>query len=262
MIRLLKGLPKPIREVFLGLGIGTIVILNGFRNGGKSRAVKRATRDLGYEIFTQLGSGKSAQQFAELRGRKGMKLHLGCGYDVREGWVNVDSFTSLPKLPSENSNTYIIKYDLRQRLPLEDESFELIYSSHFWEHLSFEDGYDLLKDCYRWLQKGGTFRIVLPDFERVFDAYLTQNRAYFDVLSNAEIMPGRDGLTDGTDLVDFVNYAVYQEGQHKFIYDAAKLTRILKLIGYSEVRVTEFNSEIDISAPLRTAYSFYLEAVK
>jgi SAM-dependent methyltransferase len=257
-----KRLPKPVRELLLGLGIGMIVIVNGFRNGGKSRAVKRATRELGYEIFTQLGSRKSSRQFDELRGRKGMKLHLGCGYDVREGWVNVDAFTSLPKLPAENPNTYIIKYDLRQRLPLEDESFELIYSSHFWEHLSFEDGFDLLKDCYRWLQKGGVFRIVLPDFGRVFQAYTTQDRAYFDVLSNAGVMPGRDGLTDGTDLVDFVNYAVYQEGQHKFIYDPAKLTRILKLIGYSEVRTTRFNPEIDIDVPLRTAYSFYLEAVK
>ncbi len=254
--------PKRLKELLMGVALGGFVIINGFRNGGKSTSVKRATRALWFEVVTELGSRKAARQFEQLRGRKGLKLHLGCGYDIRSGWVNIDAFSTPPDVKLKDINTFAIQYDLRQPIPLENSSSSYIYSSHFWEHLPFEDGYQLLNDCYRWLEKGGVFRIVLPDFDSTFRAYVAQDRAYFQILHQSGVVSNHQGLTDGTNLIDFINYSVYQEGQHRYIYNPEKLMQILRYIGYSEVKVSSFDQAIDVGTPLRKQYSFYVEATK
>ena len=260
--RYARRFPKPLKELLLGLALGGAVIVNGFRNGGKSEAVRKATRALWFEVATQFGANKAKSQFEQLRAKKGLKIHLGCGSDIREGWVNVDAFSTPPSAPRANTNTYVIQYDLRQEMPFQDGCSTYIYSSHFWEHLPLESGYHLFEQCYRWLETGGTFRIVLPDLGRVFKAYLEQDRSYFDLLDQTGIVSTPDGLSDGTEIVDFVNYAVYQKGEHKYIYDVPKLTQLLRKIGYSSVEVSSFDPSVDVNTPLRTQYSFYVEAVK
>jgi predicted SAM-dependent methyltransferase len=257
-----KRLPKPLKELFMGLALGITVIVNGFRNGGPSKSVQKATRALWFEVVTQFGAGRAKHQFDQLQGKRGLKIHLGCGYDVRSGWVNIDSFTVIPAIPAGETDTYAIQWDLRKPLALEAGSSRYIYSSHFWEHLTFEDGYLLLKDSYRWLEKGGIFRIVLPDLESSFRAYINRDRDYFDTLGQAGIINNHHGLNDGTNLVDFINYAVYQEGEHKCIYDVEKITRLLQHIGYTVVAESSFDPAVDIDSPLRRKYSFYIEATK
>ncbi|HRI45320.1 MAG TPA: methyltransferase domain-containing protein [Fimbriimonadaceae bacterium] len=58
------------------------------------------------------------------------KLHLGCGRDVRSGWINLD----LEALPGVD-----VVADLdrcaSQRLPFEDDRFDEVLASHLLEHL-------------------------------------------------------------------------------------------------------------------------------
>ena len=73
----------------------------------------------------------------------------------------------------------------------------------------------------------------------------------------------RPHVAPGTEtLVDFVNYAVYQSGEHKCIYDAEKLARLLKAIGYRQAGPSTYRERLDPGAAERRRYSLYFEAVK
>ncbi len=227
--------------------------------GGKGLAtqpepVKAAVRDLRREIRLAETLKESAKRFGTLKGEKGLKLHLGCGEDIRPGWVNID-FTPTPP-PWTYPDATFINHDLRRGLPLEEGSCDFIYSSHFFEHLDYEEALQLMYDCHRVLSSGGVFRIVLPNLPDWFDAYLRGEKEYFDLLD--AFLPESGTKT----LIDYINYGVYQFGQHKYIYDEEKLELILRRIGYNSVSSSSYREGIDLDVPLRRRHSFYTEAVK
>lgn len=57
------------------------------------------------------------------------------------------------------------------RLPLEDVAAELVYSSHFLEHIPRDQVASFLQECWRILKPGGVLRLVLPDMENLCRAY-------------------------------------------------------------------------------------------
>lgn len=256
--------PKPVKELLLGLALGVLVILNGFKNGGRSTTVRRTTRSLWNEFMTQRGAKRAVHQFDVLQNKPGLRLHLGCGSDIKPGWVNIDSF-ALPVLTAEakqNGNTLAIQYDLRQPMPILPESCQYIYSSHFFEHLYGEDGYRLMQDCYRFLEPDGIFRVALPDLKASFKAYVEKDEKYFDLLRQTLLHSIVPPYSNDATLVDFINFAVYQHDEHKCIYDVENLTKLLTQIGFRSVTETQYKPEIDPGDPVRIAYSFYVEAVK
>lgn len=89
-------------------------------------------------------------------------LNLGCGSRFHNDWVNVN-ITSTGK--------GIIAYNLREGIPFDSNTFDVIYHSHFLEHLSKADGFILIKECYRVLKPGGIIRIATPDLEQIIKNY-------------------------------------------------------------------------------------------
>ena len=83
-----------------------------------------------------------------------MKLNLGCGAQVLDGWVNVDyalgarfmkipffsAFNKKAKLFNLEWNEKIHIHDLTKKFPWADSSVDIVYSSHTLEHLSREEG--------------------------------------------------------------------------------------------------------------------------
>jgi SAM-dependent methyltransferase len=116
----------------------------------------------------------------------GLKLHLGCGHHVVEGWVNIDGawgawFGNHPvlatvaralRVPVPAWPRGVRRNDLRRRLPFESHSAEAIYASHILEHLHLEDADRLLADCGRVLRPGGILRVVVPDLAAIVEEYL------------------------------------------------------------------------------------------
>lgn len=86
------------------------------------------------------------------------KLHLGCGRVRFEGWINIDSDSSL-------GETADIVWDIARGIPVEDSSCALVYSEHLLEHFGVEQGVALLKDCRRILQPNGMLRIAMPSLD-------------------------------------------------------------------------------------------------
>ncbi len=96
-------------------------------------------------------------------------MNLACGnsYVVSPDWTNLDFFRDSKAVKSAN---------LLRRLPLPDSSCQLIYSSHFFEHIPRAQIGKFLDECLRVLCPGGTLRLVLPDLESIVMAYLENRR--------------------------------------------------------------------------------------
>lgn len=86
----------------------------------------------------------------------GVKLHIGCGNDIWEGYVNIDEFN-----PKADLKTPV------QGLNYPDNSIERIEGYMVLEHLSFTDARLFLVNAYRMLEKGGTLVLEVPDLAKV-----------------------------------------------------------------------------------------------
>ncbi|HVS12271.1 MAG TPA: methyltransferase domain-containing protein [Planctomycetota bacterium] len=86
----------------------------------------------------------------------GLRLHLGCGSERREGWVNVDANPAVkPDLVS-----------CVESLPaFEDGSAAVIEACHLFEHLTYDQALAALKEWHRVLAPGGELFLELPDLD-------------------------------------------------------------------------------------------------
>ena len=90
-------------------------------------------------------------------------LNLGCGNKYHKDWINLD-FNS--------DSEYVQKYDLHDKLPFDDCSIDVLYSSHLLEHFAKCEAPNFLKECYRVLKKNGIIRLVVPDLEQLIRNYI------------------------------------------------------------------------------------------
>ncbi|MBS3119657.1 methyltransferase domain-containing protein [Candidatus Woesearchaeota archaeon] len=81
----------------------------------------------------------------------GLKLNLGCGANIMEGWMNVDI------KPGKGVDKIV---DLDKAWPWKDSSVDEIYMKHTLEHLA--DQVKSLKEAKRVLRKGGKLTIRGP----------------------------------------------------------------------------------------------------
>ena len=91
-----------------------------------------------------------------------MKLHLGCWHRNIPGFINVD-FCDMPHIHH--------KSDIRDLSMFENESCELIYSSHSFEYFDRFEAIEVLKEWRRVLKKGGILRLAVPDFDKLILVY-------------------------------------------------------------------------------------------
>ncbi len=71
-----------------------------------------------------------------------------------------------------------------------DEYADLIYASHVLEHISHNEVLKVLKEWYRVLKKGGILRLSVPDFDKLIDVYLTEEKDIRAIIG--PLMGGQD----------------------------------------------------------------------
>jgi ubiquinone/menaquinone biosynthesis C-methylase UbiE len=172
-------------------------------------------------------------------------VQFGCGLCAPEDWLNFDSspmmrLQRLPLVgalvPSGLFGRYPanVRYgDITQGLPIPDHSVELLYCSHILEHLTLGELRQALKNCYRHLKPGGTFRLVVPDLEVMAKAYLTSDepKAAHEFMRVTWL--GKEERDRG--LVAFLKDWL-SGNTHLWMYDYDSLAYELEAVGFQHLR--------------------------
>lgn len=173
----------------------------------------------------------------------GLRLELGGGAAVRDGWTNIDF----------NADETGLRLDLRRPLPYPTESVHEIYSAHCLEHFSYPDPLaGLLAECFRVLRPGGRISIAVPHFGRAL-------RAYADGAERLETHRAWDVPEWAVTPLDRLGWLVYMGGEHKCMFDAENGLAMLRAAGF-EANVRKFRAVED--DPSRRKQSIYFEGVK
>lgn len=171
-----------------------------------------------------------------------IKVNLGCGLRVAQGWLNIDgSLNALAaSLPSWMHNLlyrlsgakqyYSIEqycnilrnhkflyHDLSLSLPLHDNTVDFIYSSHFFEHLFKDDAAALLRYCAKALKPGGTIRISIPDLAYAMSLYSSGRKK--EMLEDYFFVEGKGSYL----------------ARHKYMYDFELITEALENAGFTNI---------------------------
>lgn len=139
------------------------------------------------------------------------KLHLGCGERFLEGYIHID-FNYYPHIDYQCSidNLYMF----------EDNSIDLIYSSHNIEYFDRDEIITVLQEWKRVLKKGGILRLAVPDFESLIKIY-NKTKNLGSILGP---LYGKWKMNDSTHLY------------HKTVYDFKDLKNILLNTGFKNIK--------------------------
>lgn len=95
---------------------------------------------------------------------KGIYLHLGCGPQILDGFINIDKYFD---------DKRVLKYDMYE-VPFEG-IVDAIYSSHALEHLPIRHANAALKNWHRSLRPEGMLYLAIPDLEEILYILLDPN---------------------------------------------------------------------------------------
>lgn len=160
-----------------------------------------------------------------------LRLHIGCGGQLLEGWINIDVHPAPLAL------------NVLWGLPFAAGSVAYVFVSHLLEHLFHpRDVKPFLAELRRVLAPGGIVRIVVPDVEQCIEAYEQRDALFF--ASRREFWSWWP--ENPTRLEDFLAYAgagpepAYLFEAHKYGYDYETLARTLTEAGFTAVEKSAF----------------------
>ena len=160
----------------------------------------------------------------------------------------------------------IRRINLLKGIPLDDETVDFIYCSHFVEHLTHKDVIKLLKDCYRILKPGGWIRVICPDLRIITSKYLEGNTEYVlfkskkSDLSHAFI---KSLLLSANR--SFLERIFFSSNLHCCMYDYNSLSSLLSKCGFACIEKRQYKEGItpDINQlDSRPEESLFVEAQK
>lgn len=186
---------------------------------------------------------KSCKQAKRLLGRTDLRLNIGCGFNLKPGWINIDI-----------DGDAEFHLDMRRDLPFADASASVVYSEHFFEHLEyFSEAQRFLGEALRVLRPGGLFSVAVPDASLVLKSYVNSDYALLKTLT-----PYRPDWSDTP--MHQVNHAFRQGTEHKYSYDFETLASTLVKAGFATAERRHFDPELDSAK--REFESLYVDARK
>jgi predicted SAM-dependent methyltransferase len=153
------------------------------------------------------------------------KLHIGAGPNLLDGWLN----TTLQPLKAGS-----VHLNATKAYPIPDGSMDYVFSEHMIEHVTFQDGQSMLKECFRVLKKGGKIRLSTPDLERMLALYTPNPTPEQDAYIRWTV----DNFLKDTDGYHpaFVINKIFHGWGHVFIFDFASLKYALERVGFVDVQ--------------------------
>jgi predicted SAM-dependent methyltransferase len=101
-----------------------------------------------------------------------IKLNLGCGSDIKQGFINID----IRELPGVNLVTNIENLD-KYYTP---ESVDEINAYDVLEHFSFNKTVGVLTNWISKLKVGGKIIVRVPDLTKIFSRFLENQLPFFE----------------------------------------------------------------------------------
>ena len=153
-----------------------------------------------------------------------IKLHLGCGRNILDGWINTDYNTA-----KFGGSEYL---DVTKKFPYNNNSVDYIFSEHMIEHITYHEGKFMLEESFRVLKVGGKIRISTPDLKFLIKLYnedKTELQKRYIEYSFKEYKLDCNSDT-------FVINNFHRDWGHIFIYDEKTLKSLFELIGFFDLK--------------------------
>lgn len=182
------------------------------------------------------------------------KLNIGCYITMfHYGWVNIDML-NLQDFAKSHGYKFLQR-NVAQGLLFEANTVDLIYCSHMIEHLTYEEGENFLKECYRVMKPGAVGRFIMPDAALLIDKYKEKSLNDFSEIN--------DGAEKSRSNIGKL-WALVFSG-HQAAYDWEGFREVARRVGF-EVKLRSFlegdpqilKETIDLQPEL----SLYVEIVK
>jgi predicted SAM-dependent methyltransferase len=211
----------------------------------------------GHEIVDKEELERGSQlQLTDLPPSDGkIKVNVGSFRTMFNGWINIDQHP-LQAFASNWGYDYR-QYDVRNGLLFTSGSVDLVFASHFLEHLTYEEGAAFLKECWRVMKDGAVIRLLVPDAGRLIRNYTENKLSQFDELN--------DGCAE-TALEANKLWSILLAG-HSAIYDSPSLVGALKTAGFKTVKECKFRESLSQqiireTLDLYPTLSLFVDAVK
>jgi SAM-dependent methyltransferase len=213
--------------------------------------------------------------------RGGHRVNVGCGMTPTPGWLNLDNSPTirLAARPWLNAvGKFLLSAPQRQylefcrssgiawadastRLPLADDSCDVVYSCHMLEHLDLEEAETFLSEAHRVLRTGGILRIAVPDLRKHVDRYIESRDA------DRFIRETHLGRAKPRGLRNRLASVLIGDRSHHWMYDGPSLSSLLERNGFRAATVlAPGETTIPDPGPLdlreRADESVYVEATK
>jgi len=98
--------------------------------------------------------------------RSAARINVGCGADIREGWLNVDARPVQP-----DSESFLCCELLKIHRYVEDGCADEVLAQDILEHFSWRDLPTLITRLTALLKPGGRLVVQSPDLDAILDAY-------------------------------------------------------------------------------------------
>ncbi len=183
-----------------------------------------------------------------------LNLNLGSGSYIINDWINLDKNLEI-KISS--ASDILLRHENINDIPFANASVDYIYSFHFMDKLTSDEGMRVIRECRRVLKNGGIFRVVVSDTETALKAYSDNNNDYFENLRNkiSDYLPSDDTISP----IDFITRNANAWG-HKTLFDSRKITKMLMAAGFNNVREVAYDYMIDPADPVLKSVSICVEA--
>jgi predicted SAM-dependent methyltransferase len=123
-------------------------------------------------------------------------------------------------------------------------SFDYAFAEHILEHLTYDLGLRMLRECYRILSPGARIRLSTPDLARVISLHGAETaddiRAKYLRWSKETFLPPTTPLRSS-----FVINLLFHGWGHRFLYDEQTLASALETVGFRAIKRYAFGISDD-----------------
>ena len=157
------------------------------------------------------------------------KLHLGANKNIK-GFLNSQVTKNFP-------------INITKKLPFDNNTFDLIFSTHVIEHIHRKQIEFFIKECFRILKPGGVNIICTPSIKKIAEISYSNDKKLKTTLFNRQNKWHNDDIKSGSHQI---NLTMRNFG-HRFILDDEYCNWLSNKTGYSKFESIDINEIADES---------------